>query len=94
MISWEQVERLKQEAAELGSYSIHMAIVLSLTFSLAAVVIISRTHLTNNLWADAAAFAVPIPIALYFKKRIVLLGAFTYAAALVLFLGAAVLFGI
>jgi len=40
-----------------------------------------------------AAFAVPIPIALYFKNRIVLLGAFAYAAALILILGAAVLFG-
>ena len=94
MISWNEMERLKQEAAELGSYSIHMAVVLSLIFSLTAVVIISKTHLTNNLWVDAAAFAVPIPIALYFKKRIVLLGAFAYAAALILFLGAAVLFGI
>jgi hypothetical protein len=89
-----EVERLKRDTAELGRYSIHMAVVLSMIFSLATVAIISKKHLTNYLWVDVAAFAVPIPIALYFKNRIVLLGAFAYAAALILFLGAAVLFGI
>jgi hypothetical protein len=93
MISWDKVEQLKQEAAELGRYSIHMSVVLSLIFSLAVVVIISKEHLTN-LWVDVAAFAVPIPIALYFKNRIVLLGAFAYVGALIVFLGAAVLFSI
>jgi hypothetical protein len=94
MISWNEVERLKRDAAARGRYSIHVAIALSVTFSLAAVAIISRTNLTNYLWADLAAFAVPIPIALYFKNRIVLLGAFTYVAALILALSAAVVFGI
>lgn len=89
-----EVERLRREAAELGRYSIHVAVALSLMFSLTAVAIISKTPVTNYFWANVAAFAVPIPIALYFKKRIVLLGAFAYVAALVLFLGAAVLFGI
>jgi len=93
MISWNELERLEEEAAELSSYSIHMAVVLSLVFSLTAVVITSKTHLTNYLWVDAAAFAVPIPIALYFRKRLVLLGAVAYAAALIMFLGAAVMFG-
>ena len=93
MISYE-VARLKQEAAELGRYSIPVAVALSLVCSLAAVAIISRTHLTNYLWADLAVFLVPIPIALYFRSRIVLLGAFAYGVALILVLGAAVLFGI
>ena len=74
--------------------SIHMALVLSLILSLSVVTIISKKNLTNNLWAELAAFAVPIPIALYFKNRIVLLGTFLYAAALILFLGIAIVFGI
>src|SRR5438105_15390591 len=81
-----EVERLKREAAELGRYGIHMAVALSMMFSLAAVAIISKKHLTNYIWVDVAAFAVPIPLALYFRNRIVLLGAFVYIAALVLIL--------
>ena len=94
MISRNEVERLKRDAAARGRYSIHVAIALSLICSLAAVAIISKKNLTNYLLADLAAFAVPIPIALYFKNRIVLLGAFTYVAALILALSAAVVFGI
>ena len=37
---------------------------------------------------------VPMPIALYFRSRIVLLGVFTYVAALIVALGVTVLFGI
>jgi hypothetical protein len=94
MISRNEVERLKRDAAARGRYSIHVAIALSLICSLAAVANISKKNLTNYLWADLAAFAVLIPIALYFKNRIVLLGAFTYVAALILALSAAVVFGI
>ena len=93
MISWNEV-RLKREATELGRYSIHISVVLSLVCSLAAVAIISKNHLTNYLWVDVAAFAVPIPIALYFKNRIALMGVFTYAGAVILALAAAILFGI
>ena len=93
MISWDEVERLRREAAELGRYSIHMSVVLSLILSLAAVAIISKQHLTNYLVVDLAAFALPLPVALYFKNRIVLLGAFVYVAVLILALGATVLFG-
>jgi hypothetical protein len=94
MISWDEVERLKEEAAELGRYSIHIAVGLSLTLSLTAVAIISKQNLTNYLIADLAAFAVPLPIALYFRRRIVLLGAVVYVGVLILALVAAVLFGI
>ena len=94
MLSANEVERLKREAAELDRYSVHIAIVLSLVFSFTAFVIFSKKHLTNQLWAGVAAFAVPIPIALYFRNRIVLLGVFTYVAALIVALVAAVLFGI
>jgi hypothetical protein len=51
-------------------------------------------HYCIHMSVVLAAFAVPIPIALYFKKRIVLLGGFAYVAALILILEAAVLFGI
>jgi len=94
MLAWDKLERLKREADVRGRYSIHLSIVLSVIVSLAAVVIISKKDLTNHLWADAAAFALPIPIALYFRNRIVRLGAFGYTAALILFLAAAVLFGV
>jgi hypothetical protein len=94
MISWNDVERLNRDAAVRGRYSIHAAIALSLICSLAAVAIISKKNLTSYLWVDLAVFAVPIPIALYFKNRIVMLGAFTYVAALILALSAAIVFGI
>jgi hypothetical protein len=74
MISWNEVERVKRDAAASGRYSTHVAIALSLTCSLAAVAIISKNNLTNYLWADLAAFAVPIPIALYFKTALFCLG--------------------
>ena len=93
MMSWNQAELLDQEAAEVRRYSTHIAVVLSLIFSLAAVVILSKNHLTN-LWIDVAVFAGPIPIALYFKNQIVRLGVFAYIAALVLALSAAVAFGV
>ena len=94
MLSWNEVERLKRDVADFGRYSVHIAIVLSLVFSFTAVAILSKKHLTNQLWAGVAAFAVPMPIALYFRNRIVLLGVFTYVAALIVALVAAVLFGI
>ena len=94
MISWDELERLKREAAELGRYSIHVTVALSLICSLAAVAIISKKYVTNVPWMVVAAFAVPIPIALYFRKGIVLFGPFAYIAALILALSAAVVFGI
>ena len=94
MLSWNEVERLKREAADLGRYSVSMAIVLSLVFSLAALVILSKNHLMDQLWSALAMFAVPMPIALYFRNRIVLLGVVTYVSALMAALIAAVVFGI
>ena len=94
MGSWNEVQRLREEAAELGRYSVHIAVVLSVTLSLTAVAIISKQNLTNYLLVDLAAFAIPLPIALYFRRRIVFLGAFVYAAVLVVALVAAILFGI
>ena len=94
MLSWKETERLKTETADLRRYSVHVAIVLSLVFSLTAVAILSKTRLTNYLWANLAAFAVPLPIALYFRNRIVDLGVLSYVAALIIPLVAAILFGI
>jgi hypothetical protein len=93
MIS-DEVQRLKREAAELGRYSIHVSVALALVCSLTAVAIISKTHLRNYFWVDVAALAVPLPVALYFRNRIVLLGTLAYVAALIVFLTAAILFGI
>lgn len=89
-----EISRLKEEAAELGRYSIHIAIVLSIVFSLTAVVILSRQHMTHQLRACIVAVVVPMPIALYFRSRIALLGVFAYVAALIVALVAAVMFGI
>jgi hypothetical protein len=93
MASRVELERLRREAADLGRYSVHIAVSLSLVFSLTAIAILSKRHLTHPLWVDAAAIAVPMPIALYFRSRIVLLGVFSYVAFLIVALAAAVLLG-
>jgi hypothetical protein len=92
-ISRDEIERLKLKAAELRRYSVHIAIVLSLVFSLTTVSILSRRGLTHQFSACVVACAVPMPVALYFRNRIVLLGVFTYVAALVIALAAAIVFG-
>jgi hypothetical protein len=89
-----EVERLSGEAAELRRYSINIAIVLSLVLSFTAVAILSKQHLTHQFLACVLACAVPMPVALYFRNRIVLLGFFTYVATLIIALIAAILFGI
>jgi hypothetical protein len=89
-----ELERLKKDAADFGRYSIHLSIVLSLVLSLAAAAIISKSHLTDSLSISLLVFAVPIPIALYFRKRIILIGTVVYALALIASLLAAVLFGV
>jgi hypothetical protein len=93
MMNWEPLER-QQDSAGLGLNSGHFVAVLSLVVSLALVAIISKNHVINSLWIDVAAFAVPIPIVLYFEKRILRFGGFTCVATIVLPLAAAVLFGI
>ena len=93
MMNWEPLER-QQDSAGLGLNSGHFVAVLSLVVSLALVAIISKNHVINSLWIDVAAFAVPIPIVLYFEKRILRFGVFTCVATIVLPLSAAVLFGI
>ena len=94
MISSIELERAKEKMAEHGRYTIHVALALSLICSLAVIAIISKKHFTNNLWLDVAAFIVPMPIAVYFRRRIAIIGGFAYVAVLILFLVAAVLFGI
>ena len=93
MPTWNEIQRLRTEASDLGKYGVHVAIVLSLVFSLAVVVILSKTYVTY-FWVNFATFVVPMPIALYFRKRIVNLGVITYVAALIAALVAAILFGI
>jgi hypothetical protein len=94
MISSYAVERRKWAPGERGLYSGHLAVVLSLVWSLAILAIISKNHLVNSLWLDAAAFGFPIPIVLYFEHRIVRFGVLTCVAAIVFPLAAAVVFGI
>jgi hypothetical protein len=84
----------KEDAAELRSYSVHIAVVLSVVFSFTAVAIFSKQLLTHQLLACVLACALPMPIALYFRNRIALFGLFTYVAALIIALIAAILFGI
>jgi hypothetical protein len=89
-----EVERPERETAELGRYSIYTAVALSLICSLVALAIISKNHLANDLWGYVAILAVPIPISLYFRDRIILFGNAAYVIGLLLALGAAVVFGI
>jgi FtsH-binding integral membrane protein len=93
MIVWSQGERLKREAAEIRRESVSMAFVLSVTMALASVAIVSRNPHTGDPWIELAACAAPIILGFYFRKRIGQLGSFAYAAALVLVLSAALLFG-
>jgi hypothetical protein len=93
MITWDEVGYKNRSLPNLAS-SGHFAVVLSLVLSLATVAISSKHHVLNSLWFDVAAFAVPIPIVLYFENRIVRFGIYTCVAAIVLPLVAAVLFGI
>jgi hypothetical protein len=44
-------------------------------------------HFTNQLWAHVAIFAIPMPIALYLRNWIAVLGVFTYVAAVIVALG-------
>jgi hypothetical protein len=92
-ITWDEVGNKNRSLPNLAS-SGHFAVVLSLVLSLAIVAISSKHHVLNSLWFDVAAFAFPIPIVLYFENRIVRFGIFTCVAAIVLPLGAAVVFGI
>ena len=94
MLSWDESERLKRHTAELDRYGVHIAIVLSVVFSLMTIAILSKRGLLNHLPVDVAVLAGPMLIALYFRKRIVLFGVFTYIAAVGLALIAAVLFGV
>lgn len=93
MITRDEVQRQEWDTDDRGPDG-HFAVVLSLVFSLAVVAIISKNHAVDSLWIDLAAFAVPIPIALYFENRIGRFGVFTCVASVITLLGAAVLFGI
>lgn len=94
MITLQTLALVKRDAAELARYSVQMSVVLGMICSLAAVAILSKNQVTNHLWAGVAAIAAPIPIALYFRRQIVPLGTLPFVGALILALGAAVLFGI
>ncbi len=94
MLSSTGLDRSKRNAAGVGRYSVHMSLILSVVVSLAAIAILSKRHLTDYLWVHVAAFVIPMPIALYFRNRIVLIGAVTYLAVLMVVLAGAVIFGI
>ncbi len=94
MLSSTGLDRSKRNAAGVGRYSVHMSLILSVVVSLAAIAILSKRPLTDYLWVHVAAFVIPMPIALYFRNRIVLIGAVTYLAVLMVVLAGAVIFGI
>jgi hypothetical protein len=68
MVLWNEIERRKRDTAELVLCSNHLGIVLSVIVSLAIVAISSKNHVSNSLWFVVAAFALPIPIVLHFRK--------------------------
>jgi hypothetical protein len=94
MITYNQVERVRQETIEFNHYSIRLWIVLSLILSLASMVILSKRQMLDHRALYAAALVVPLAFTLYFRNRIVRLGPFVYVATLVGMLAAAVFFGI
>jgi hypothetical protein len=93
MINWHETGRRKLDPNEIGLYRGYFAVVLSLVFSLTVIAIISRNYVLNSPWI-VGAFAAPIPIFIYFENRIIRFGVFTSVAAIILTLGAAVLFGL
>ena len=93
MFTWDEVGHKNPAEPNLASGG-HFVAVLSLVFSLAIIAISSKHHVLNSLWFDVAAFAVPIPILLYFESRIAQFGIFASVGSIVLPLGAAVVFGI
>ena len=73
MISWNEMEQLGRDAAKLARRGASVSIVLSVVCSLPLSSSLSKRHVSDYLWIDFAAFAVPILIALYFKKHVGLL---------------------
>jgi hypothetical protein len=71
-----------------------IAIVPAILISLAGISILSKKPLTPYPWLISAAFLVPIPIALFFRKEIALAGVWLYTAVLIGVLAAVVLFGV
>jgi hypothetical protein len=83
--------RLKQEAAEFNLYSVRVGMALSLVVSLGAMAILSKNLVSH--WLFLPALTVPVSLALYFRSRMAVLGPFMYAAALIVILTLAILFG-
>jgi hypothetical protein len=83
---------IKEKSVELRHQGFYVGLVSSLIVSLAAVAVISRNHPANRFELYAAAFALPIPIALSIRDRSLLPGASACFAALMLFLAVAVIF--
>ena len=95
MLSWDELERRRTGGTVGGvPYSGYLAVVLSLVSSLAVVAIVSKNHAVASLWAGVAAFLIQILIVLFLEIRIVRFGVLTCLAAIILPLGAAILFGI
>ena len=96
MITWDELERRRRTGSTVGGvpYSGYLAVVLSLVSSLAVVAIVSKNHAVASLWAGVAAFLIQILIVLFLEIRIVRFGVLTCLAAIILPLGAAILFGI
>ena len=83
--------RLKQEASEFNLYSVRVGMALSLVVSLGAMAILSKNLVSH--WLFLPALTVPVSLALYFRSRMAVLGPFMYAAALIVILTLAILFG-
>jgi hypothetical protein len=93
MITYNEVERMRQEEVEFNHYSIRLWIVLSLLLSLASIFILSKKPLLDHRALYAAALIATISCGLFFRKRIGRFGPFAYVATLVGILSMAVYFG-
>ena len=94
MITYNEVERMRQEAVEFNDYSIRLWIVLSLILSLASIFILSKKPFLDHNALYATALIVPISCSLYFRNRIARFGPLAYVATLVGMLSVGVYFGI
>jgi len=73
MTSWNEMEQLGRNAAQARSPGRGCVDCIIGVVFITAVVILSKRHVTDYLWIDFAAFAVPILIVFCFKKDVALL---------------------
>ena len=93
MITYGEVGRIEKKVRESYWHSLRLAVVLSLTLSLAGIAVIAKGQ-PSYPWVILATLIAPIFLVLYFRRRIAPLGPFIHVGILLALLGAGILFGL